>query len=99
MNQSTRENLQKITMIDAQALIKEQYPEYNSYGLEYYAWPKVYGSTAGPFGGFGSSTVTLFTLEAWTDNEYSVVFCQGKVLAVRKDTVPFNVMKETIFRA
>lgn len=47
--------------------------------LSYYAWPEVFGSTAGPFGGIGGQAMSTFTLEAYAnDVGQAVIFCQGK---------------------
>lgn len=50
--------------------------------LDYYAWPQTYGSTAGPFGGIGGQAMSTFTLEAFENMGYAVVFCGPKVVRV-----------------
>ena len=83
--------LQMLSHDSAQALILEKYPEAHDYVawtdcLDYYAWPRVYGNTAGPFareGMLAGQAMTTFTLEAWAgDGGYAVIFCQGVLLAV-----------------
>lgn len=49
--------------------------------LEYYAWPHMFSSTAGPFGGIGGQSMSTFTLEAWAYGSSAVVFCNGRVIA------------------
>lgn len=53
--------------------------------LRYFAWPEVYGSTAGPFGGIGGATMTVFTLEAWVTGRFAVIFCGNKIIDVVED--------------
>lgn len=51
--------------------------------LEYWAWPQVFGSTAGPFGGVGGQAMTTFTIEAWHDGGgNAALFCGGRVLKI-----------------
>lgn len=59
--------------------------------LEYYAWPQVFGSTAGPFGGIGGQAMTTFTVEAWAFGPVAIVFCKGKPIKQVKKFTPFNV--------
>ena len=58
--------------------------------LDYYAWPQVFGTTAGPFGGIGGATMTTFTIEAFYDpaRGKAVLFCGKKVLRVVNDFKP-----------
>lgn len=58
--------------------------------LLYYAWPQVFGSTSGPFGGIGGAAMTTFTIEAWAFNEFGLYFCNGKVLMPTADLTPGN---------
>lgn len=88
--QSNDETLQGISMAKAQALIEEKYGE-SYYSLDYWAWPRVYGSTAGPFGGVGGAAMTTFTVEAWTSGIHTVIFCKGRVLGVREDKDGFDI--------
>ena len=42
-------------------------------------FPKTFGSTSGPFGGIGGSTITTFYITAYVDDEdNAVLFCQGR---------------------
>lgn len=50
--------------------------------LDYWAWPQVFGSTAGPFGGIGGQAMTTFTIEAWVCGSVAAIFCGGRVLKV-----------------
>lgn len=78
--------LQAISNEQAYEFIVRRLPEEAkhlcSYYLEYYAWPQVFGSTAGPFGGIGGQAMTTFTVEAWVCGEVAVLFCGDKVLKV-----------------
>ena len=49
------------------------------YDLSYYAWPEIFGSTAGPCGGIGGQAMSCFTIEAWVcDGDSPTVFtCCG----------------------
>lgn len=75
---------------DAAKLIQDKFgTEYAAPSdMDYFRFPRTYGSTAGPFGGIGGCAMTQFTLEVWQDStsNFGVVFCKGKVLAVT-DTV------------
>lgn len=46
--------------------------------LSYYAWPQTYGSTSGPFPGFGGQAMSTFTIEAYSDGRDAILFCKGK---------------------
>ncbi|MBK3780167.1 hypothetical protein G3A43_07840 [Paraburkholderia aspalathi] len=60
--------------------------------LEYWAWPQVFGSTAGPFrapGRIAGAAMTRFTIEAWHDGGgKAVLFCKGRVLKVTDEFQP-----------
>jgi hypothetical protein len=60
--------------------------------LEYWAWPQVFGSTAGPFrspGQLAGPAMTRFTIEAWHDGGgMAVLFCNGRVLKVTYEFQP-----------
>ncbi len=45
----------------------------------YYAWPEMFGSTAGPRKGIGGQAVTTFTVEAWVCDDLgpTVYICAG----------------------
>lgn len=49
--------------------------------LDYYAFPQVFGSTAGPHGGIGGQAMSVFTVEAYVcDGEGPTVYdCAGKL--------------------
>ena len=54
--------------------------------IDFYAWPEIFGSTAGPFKGIGGAAMTTFTMSAWLNrrtNE-SIICCGDKIL--RKST-------------
>jgi hypothetical protein len=57
--------------------------------LEYWAWPQVFGSTAGPFVGIGGQAMTTFTIEAWHDGGgKAALFCNGKVFKITDQFEP-----------
>jgi len=61
----------------------------NPEDLEYWAWPHVFGSTTGPFGGIGGQTLTTFTVEAWHDGTgKAVLFSNGRVFKVTDKFIP-----------
>lgn len=60
----------------------ESLSEFAYGGFEYYAYPVVYGSTSGPFGGLGGAAMTTFTHDAFVIGKYAVVLCKGKVIDV-----------------
>ena len=54
--------------------------------LEYWAWPQVFGSTAGPFGVVAGQGMTPLTLEAWHDGGgMAIIFCQGRRLKFTRE--------------
>lgn len=51
--------------------------------MEYWAYPQVFGSTAGPFKGrVAGQAMTTFTIETWVVDDLAVLFCQGKIVKV-----------------
>jgi len=79
------ENLQQLDKSLAAQLIKNRYfkddemtQSYIESQLSYYAWPQVFGSTAGPFGGIGGQAISTFTIEAWEFMGHAFLFCQHK---------------------
>lgn len=59
-------------------------PEY----LAYYAWPQVFGSTAGPFPGIGGQAMSTFTIEAWFDQKDAILFCGDRMWMKVEDFDP-----------
>ena len=90
MNLQSKENgLQQLPIEKVMELLESPYDDF-----DYFAWPEVFGSTAGPFGGIGGQAISKFTIEAYADSSRNaVVFCRGKVLKVIKDRSfePMNV--------
>lgn len=79
--------LQSLSKQDAVEAIKKRLPQEVSQwitvdSLSYWAWPEVFGSTAGPFGGCGGRAMTTFTIEAWEQDRVAVIFCGNKILKV-----------------
>lgn len=79
--------LQSISKQEAIEAIKKRLPVQASQWvtvdyLDYWAWPQVFGSTAGPFGGVGGQAMTTFTIEAWEQDGVAVIFCGNKILKV-----------------
>jgi hypothetical protein len=65
----------------------EKFPEQRFYAdyFDYYAWPQTFGNTGGPFckpGGVYGQAMTRFTIEAWVEGAYAVIFCNGRVVKV-----------------
>lgn len=90
MNKQSKDvDLQKITDSEARIEIHNKFNIDLFPGeLQYYAWPRVYGNTAGPFskpGRIAGQAMTIFTIECWTTSRLSVIFCKGRVLDVRED--------------
>ena len=50
--------------------------------MNYYSWPEIFASTAGPFGGAGGQAVSTFQMEAWEFLGSAVLFCQGKYINI-----------------
>ena len=48
--------------------------------LTYCSWPELFASTAGPFKGVGGQAFTTFRMEAWTWEQWAIVFCNGRVV-------------------
>lgn len=79
--------LQAVSKQDAIEAIKKRLPVELSQWvaadyLDYWAWPQVFGSTVGPFGGIGGQAMTTFTIEAWEQDRVAVIFCRNKILKV-----------------
>jgi len=47
--------------------------------LEWWSWPEVFGSTAGPRGGIGGQTVTTFQVFGFWDDasDTGILYCSG----------------------
>lgn len=56
--------------------------------LEYYAWPEGFCNTAGPFNGWGGSSMSTFTMEAWLAPDKALVFCNGKRVRITDKFIP-----------
>ena len=52
--------------------------------LQYYAWPETFSSTCGPWPGMGGQAFCTFTIEAWTTEEKTYFFCNGKFIRTAK---------------
>lgn len=52
---------------------------------EHYQFPKGFGSTAGPFGGFGGQGFTSFQIDVFAIGEKAVVFCGGRFWKIVED--------------
>ena len=48
--------------------------------LSYYAWPQIFSSTSGPFGGIGGQSISTFTIECWTDGKQGILYCKNKFI-------------------
>ena len=81
---TAKEDLQGVSEDEASEILKQG-------DLVYYAWPEIFGSTAGPFGGIGGQAMTSFTIEAWSGGRKAVIFCKGKVIKVVDKFVPMQV--------
>ena len=79
-------SLQQITQLQAAEMLHKKFSQFSVdeyyYSIDYYAWPQVFGSTAGPFGGIGGATMTSFTIESWSMHNFAVLFCGNKVMKV-----------------
>jgi hypothetical protein len=53
-------------------LYRKVFPEQNASAeqLEYFAWPELFCSTSGPYGGIGGAVMTTFTVEAFYNGVY-----------------------------
>lgn len=93
--QSKPEELMLISHDEAFRLLREKYDDTYS-ELSYYAWPRVYGNTAGPFsfpGRVSGQAMSTFTLEAWSDGSNVLIFCKGKVIAIKEFNKGFNPLE------
>lgn len=88
-------NKQKEVEIDSKVAMDHlrcKYPEetvhlYENY-LEYWAYPEVFGNTAGPFskpGRISGQAMTTFTIEAWVFDNLAVLFCRDKIVKVTNE--------------
>jgi hypothetical protein len=55
--------------------------EHEAY-LEYYRFPKIYGSSAGPFNGIGLCAMTKFPIEVWAYNGMAIIACKGRIVTI-----------------
>jgi len=66
------------------------------YDIDYYAWPQVFGDTAGPRrGGMAGQTVSAFTVEAWVGDGCgpTVYTCAGMYCWSTEQFKPFGIVK------
>lgn len=86
MNRQLNRGLGQISPEQAYEVIVKRLPEdaqhLNEHYLDYYAYPEVFGSTTGPFGGIGGQAMTTFTIEAWVCGKIAVLFCGDRILKV-----------------
>lgn len=83
--QSKSKELMLIDHDGAYNMLREKFPDTYPQ-LDYYAWPRVYGNTAGPFsypGRVSGAAMSTFTLEAWSDGHNALIFCKGKVIEIK----------------
>lgn len=98
MNRQLRK-MQGVTLEDAQEILYNVFDDGTRYPqqLEYYAFPYLFGNTAGPLkrsnNTMAGQAMTTFTIEAWTDGRHSVLFCQGLVVDIRCDVDGFDPLK------
>lgn len=45
--------------------------------INWYSWPEVFGSTAGPRGGIGGQAMTTFQVYGFIGHEKAVMYCGG----------------------
>lgn len=62
----------------AEILSKKCQTKLHARDLEYYSYPAVFGSTAGPFGGVGGQMITPFQVQAFVWERSAALFCIGK---------------------
>jgi hypothetical protein len=96
--ETKKENLQQVSKEEAARMLHDRYfaehglsVEFIEHDIAYYAWPEVFGSTAGPFGGCGGASMTTFQLEAWEYQGSAVLFCQGKVIKTIEKWQPMSM--------
>lgn len=86
MNFQLKRGLGQISQKEAYEAIVKRLPEEAEQFLpdymDYYAYPEVFSSTAGPFRGIGGQAMTTFTIEAWVCGKTAVLFCGDKIIKV-----------------
>lgn len=72
-------NYQKKIPVELEQLYKQKFG-YAPWDYSYYAFPYVFGSTAGPHGGMGGQAMSTFTIECYyfEEKDYTLVFCDGE---------------------
>ena len=72
-------NYQKKIPTELEQLYKERYGQ-AIWDYSYYAWPHMFGSTAGPHGGIGGAAMSMFTVECYYFEEINVslLICDGE---------------------
>lgn len=93
--QSTSKDLQQVSEELARDIIYGEFTTKLMKGeLQYHAWPRTYGSTAGPFskpGMLAGAACTTFTIECWSNGRFTVEFCKGKILRVVETPNGFEI--------
>jgi len=72
-------------------IFKHHKVQYFSDDFSYYAWPQVFGSTAGPTNGMGGADMCAFTVECWVADGSGpyVCLCAGMYSFQDKRFTPF----------
>jgi len=65
------------------------------FNVNYYAWPQMFGSTAGPCHGIGGQSMSTFTVQAWVcdDAGPTVYTCAGMYYFEDEPFKPFKTIK------
>ena len=96
MNKECRKLL-GIQEADAIEILQSVYELDTIYYLHYWAFPYTFGHTSGPLSRsdniISGQAMTTFTIEVWSDGRHSVLFCQGLVIAVRRDVDGFDPVR------
>ena len=90
-------NYQNITdkmLEDVTQRLKPYIEEFCPEEIVYYAWPQMFGSTTGPFGGVGGQACTMFTIEAFVIYPFAIIYCGGKFWFVSENFIPMASEKE-----
>lgn len=82
----------------------EKYTNKPAYNIHYHAWPQLFSNTGGPFskvGGIYGHAMTFFTLEAYSNDKYAVIFCDGKILDIvdNFESTDYNYVRNTVCQA
>lgn len=78
MNATIPPDRMELAQKAAEILRLQTQPKLEGFDFEYYSYPQMFGSTAGPFGGLGGDAMTNFQIDAFVWEGFAALFCGGR---------------------